>query len=85
METLQEILENLDANAPMTLEEIIQAEVSDWERSEERKWMITGKRYYRIKNDILEQRRKTIDGDGRLVTADNLADNRIPHGFCASW
>jgi SPP1 family phage portal protein len=81
METLQEILENLDANAPMTLEEIIQAEVSDWERSDERKQMLIGKRYYRIKNDILEQRRKTIDSEGRLVAADNLADNRIPHGF----
>ncbi|WP_438491034.1 phage portal protein [Paenibacillus sp. IHBB 3054] len=81
METLQEILENLDANAPMTLEEIIQAEVSDWERSDERKQMLNGKRYYRIKNDILDQRRKTIDGDGRLVAAENLADNRIPHGF----
>ncbi|MEK5277670.1 MULTISPECIES: phage portal protein [unclassified Paenibacillus] len=81
METLQQILENLDANAPMTLEEIIQAEVSAWERSDERKQMLIGKRYYRIKNDILEQRRKTIDAEGRMVAADNLADNRIPHGF----
>lgn len=81
MNALQEILDNLDANAPMSLEEIIQMEVSQWEGSEERKKMITGKKYYRNENDILTTERKTIDEDGRLVAVKNLADNRIPHGF----
>lgn len=81
MNALQEILDNLKANAPMSLEEIIQMEVSQWEGSEERKKMITGKKYYRNENDILTLERKTIDEDGRLVAVKNLADNRIPHGF----
>jgi len=81
MNTLREILDNLDANAPMTLEEIIRTETSDWLASEERKLMLTGKRYYRVKNDILDRRRRTIGDDGRLVEVHNLADNRIPHGF----
>lgn len=81
MSTLQEILDNLDANAPMTLSEIIRAETSAWLTSEERKLMLTGKRYYRVKNDVLDRRRRTIGDDGRLVEAHNLADNRIPHGF----
>jgi SPP1 family phage portal protein len=81
LQTLQEILDNLDANAPMTLPEIIQEEIGEWLKSDERKSMLQGKRYYRVKNDILDNRRKAIGADGRLVNAENLADNRIPHGF----
>ncbi|MEC0234447.1 phage portal protein [Paenibacillus kribbensis] len=81
MSTLQEILDNLDANAPLTLLEIIREEVSAWMASDERKRMLEGKRYYRVKNDILDRRRQTIGDDGRLVDVHNLADNRIPHGF----
>ncbi|WP_438435417.1 phage portal protein [Gorillibacterium sp. sgz500922] len=81
MNALQEILDNLDANAPMTLEEIIRTEVSEWLASEERKLMQVGKRYYRVKNGVLDRRRQTIGDEGRLVEASNLADNRIPHGF----
>lgn len=81
MSTLQEILNNLDENAPMSLEEIITEEVSEWERSEERKLMVTGQQYYRVKNDVLQRGRYTIDENGRRVPVTNLADNRIPHGF----
>ncbi|WP_328802013.1 phage portal protein [Paenibacillus sp. LX16] len=81
MSTLQEILDNLDANAPLSLPEIIREEVSAWMASDERKRMLEGKRYYRVKNDILDRRRQTIGDDGRLMDVHNLADNRIPHGF----
>lgn len=81
MNALQDILDNLDANAPMSWEEIIQMEVSNWERSDEREQMIVGKQYYRNKNDILNYERKTIDADGRMIAAKNLANNKIPHGF----
>ncbi|MEK3788764.1 phage portal protein [Paenibacillus sp. FSL K6-1230] len=81
MSTLQEILDNLDANAPMSLQEIIREEVSTWMASDERNRMLEGKRYYRVKNDILDRRRQTIGDDGRLMDVHNLADNRIPHGF----
>jgi SPP1 family phage portal protein len=81
MSTLQEILANISANAPMTIPEIIQEEVGEWERSDERKLMLAGKQYYRVKNDILKHRRQVVGEEGRLVHAENLADNRIPHGF----
>ncbi len=81
MSTLQEILDNLDANAPLSQPEIIRIETSAWLASEDRRLMLTGKRYYRVKNDIVDRRRLTIGDDGRLVEAHNLADNRIPHGF----
>lgn len=81
MSTLQEILSNLDENAPMQLEEIIRMELSEWERSDERKSIVTGKRYYRIKNDIIDCKRTTIDENGRQIEVKNLANNRIPHGF----
>lgn len=81
MSTLQEILENLDANAPMSLLEIVEEEWSEWERSPEYKSMLDGMRYYRVKNDVLDRKRTRMDEDGRLVEEKNLADNRIPHGF----
>lgn len=81
MSTLQEILNNLDENAPMSLEEIITEEVSDWERSDDRELMLIGQKYYRVKNDVLKRVRQTIDENGRLIAIKNLADNRIPNGF----
>ena len=81
MNTLQEILENLDNNAPMTLDEIVREEVKLWQSSDERKLMLTGQAYYRVKNDILNRTRKAIGPDGRLSQVHNLADNRISHGF----
>ncbi|MEK5480321.1 phage portal protein [Paenibacillus sp. FSL R5-0407] len=81
MNTLHEILENLDKNAPMTIDEIVREEVKLWQSSEERKLMLTGQEYYRVKNDILNRVRKAIGPDGKLTQVHNLADNRIPHGF----
>lgn len=81
MNTLHEILENLDRNAPMSIDEIVQEEVKTWLESEERKLMLTGQAYYRVKNDILNRTRKAIGPDGKLTQVHNLADNRIPHGF----
>lgn len=81
MNTLQEILENLDKNAPMNIDEIVREEVKLWQSSDERKLMLTGQAYYRVKNDIMNRMRKAIGPDGRLSQVHNLADNRIPHGF----
>lgn len=81
MNTLHEILENLDRNAPMSIDEIVQEEVKTWMSSDERKLMLTGQAYYRVKNDILNRTRKAIGPDGKLTQVHNLADNRIPHGF----
>lgn len=81
MNTLHEILENLDKNAPMTIDEIVREEVQLWQRSDERKLMLAGQAYYRVKNDILNRMRTAIGSDGKLEQVHNLADNRIPHGF----
>ncbi|GJM72986.1 hypothetical protein HMSSN036_52020 [Paenibacillus macerans] len=81
MSTLVEILENLDANAPMTIDEIVQMEVSDWENDKRRKLMEVGEEYYLVHNDVLKREKKTIDENGREVKAEHVADNRIPHGF----
>ncbi|MGG1878147.1 phage portal protein [Paenibacillus cisolokensis] len=81
MNTLQEILENIKENAPMTLEEIIRTELAAWEASRERKTMLEGKKYYLNKNKILERKRTTIDENGDEIEVRNLANNRIPHGF----
>ncbi|MCM3701442.1 phage portal protein [Paenibacillus macerans] len=81
MSTLVEILENLDANAPMTIDEIVQVEVSDWESDKRRELMEVGEEYYLVHNDVLKREKKTIDEDGREVKAKHVADNRIPHGF----
>ncbi|WP_410769593.1 phage portal protein [Fontibacillus sp. BL9] len=81
MNTLHEILENLDNNAPMTIDEIVREEVQQWQSSDARKLMLTGQEYYRVKNDVLNRIRKAIGPDGKLTQVHNLADNRIPHGF----
>lgn len=81
MNTLQEILQNIKDNAPMTIDEIVREEVETWKGSPERQLMLTGEAYYKVKNDILNRQRKAIGSDGKLTAVDNLADNRIPHGF----
>lgn len=81
MNTLQEILQNIEANAPMTIDEILREEIKDWEKSDERKLMLLGQKYYKVKNKILERTRQVIDAHGKLSEVKNLADNRIPHGF----
>lgn len=79
--TLAEILANLDANAPMSIDDIVRMEVADWENDPRKKLMQVGEQYYLTHNAILERERKTIDENGRTIKARNLADNRISHGF----
>ncbi|MDN4069252.1 phage portal protein [Paenibacillus vini] len=81
MSTLGEILQNIKDNAPMTIDEIVQEEVKNWEASDERRLMLTGEKYYKVKNDVLNRKRKAIGPDGKLAEVHNLSDNRIPHGF----
>jgi len=69
------------ANSAMTLEQIIQAEISEWKTSEKRKWMITGDRYYRNKTDILKRERMAIGAGGAKEPVGNLANNKLVNGF----
>ncbi|OAB33475.1 portal protein [Paenibacillus macquariensis subsp. macquariensis] len=65
----------------MTLREIITQELSDFKGSERRKLMITGQEYYEMKTDILKNRRTGIGEGGRVIDVENLANNKLVHGF----
>lgn len=81
MSTTQDIIRNLDENAPMTLQEIITQEINDFKGSERRKLMITGQEYYEMDTEILKNRRTGVGEGGRIIDVDNLANNKLVHGF----
>jgi SPP1 family phage portal protein len=80
---MREIVKIIEAGAAsaMTLEQIIQTEVSKWQASEACKLMQESEQYYRNKTAILKRHRTTIGKDGRKQRADNLADIRLVNGF----
>lgn len=69
------------AAAAMSLEQIIKTEIDEWLRSTERKWMLTGQRYYVGDTDILKRKRTVIGEGGQLEEAPNLANNKLVHNF----
>lgn len=69
------------AASAMSTEEIILQEISDWQSGSLRKLMLTGQQYYELNNDILSRKRLTIGEGGALIEANNLANNKLPHGF----
>jgi len=79
----QRIIDIIEAGAQsaMTLEQIIRNEVDLWLRSTERRWMLTGQRYYVGEHDILQRKRTAIGENGELVEVTNLANNRLVHAF----
>jgi len=80
MQRITSILE-AGARSAMTLEDIIKQEVSDWLTSDERRWMVTGQRYYVGDHDILRRKRTAIGEDGELIEVKNLANNKLVHAF----
>lgn len=81
MTTTEEVIYNLDKNSPMTNKEIAQQEVNDFRRSLKRKWMVTGDKYYRVKNEVLDRKRYIIGEGGAKIEATNLANNKLAFGF----
>ena len=67
----------LRAGRPMTELEFYARELTDWETSPERREMIDGDRYYTGDHDILKRQRTAIGPDGKLITIENLPNNRI--------
>lgn len=65
----------------MTIEQIINQEVSEWRQSKKRKWMLIGDRYYRNQTDILERERKAVGASGALEPVANLANNKLANAF----
>ncbi|MBC8530563.1 phage portal protein [Gehongia tenuis] len=71
----------LEAHAPMSLEQILLTEIREFEGSAKRRFMLQGMAYYRGENDILLKHRTGIGEDGYETVIQNLANNRIAHGF----
>ncbi|NYV63802.1 phage portal protein [Bacillus sp. Gen3] len=61
--------------------EIIMHEVNEWEDSSLRKMMLDGQRYYENKHDILERKKMVVGEGGALQEVNNIANNKIVHGF----
>lgn len=73
----ESVLAKMKSEAPMSENEFFESEIALWKRSEKRKAMIDGERYFRGEHDILKSERTVIGGDGRLKTVKNLPNNRI--------
>ncbi|MGG1598047.1 phage portal protein [Paenibacillus naphthalenovorans] len=80
MQRIVSILED-GAQSAMSLEEIVKLEVSEWLASDERRWMLTGERYYIGDHDILQRKRTAIGEGGELIEVTNLANNRLVHAY----
>ncbi len=67
----------LHDSASMSEKEFFEAEIAAWKRSEKRRDMVDGERYYKGDHDILKRVRTAIGSDGKLKRVDNLPNNRI--------
>ncbi|KIN80776.1 phage portal protein [Clostridium botulinum] len=72
---------NSGSNSVMSLEEIIQEEIKEWNSSQTRQLMLDGQRYYEGDTDILKRKRMAIGEDGELEEVKNLANNKLVHQF----
>lgn len=72
------IIENA---APLSLEKIIQLEVSTWEASRERRLIVLGDQYYRADHEVLNKTRREITRDGRTMENSTLANKKLVHAF----
>ncbi|MBU3193478.1 phage portal protein [Clostridium algidicarnis] len=77
---IDKILRN-GANSVMSLEEIIQEEIKEWNSSQARQLMLDGQRYYKGDADILKRKRMAIGEGGELEEVKNLANNKLIHNF----
>ncbi|HZG16955.1 MAG TPA: phage portal protein [Candidatus Bathyarchaeia archaeon] len=65
----------------MSIEQIMNLEISEWQQSKKREWMLIGERYYRNKTDILKSERKAIGASGAREPVSNLANNKLANAF----
>ncbi len=68
---------HLAKNAPLTLKELAEKEISRFVLSRRRKDMVTGERYYIGNHDILRRKRTAIGEGGKTVEIDNLPNNKV--------
>ena len=65
------------ASAAMSWQGFLEREIVRWKRSDERKAMLAGERYYIGQQDILRRRRTAIGEGGELKEVANLPNSRI--------
>lgn len=75
METSR-ILDSLKYSG-MTELQFFAKEISEWQRSEKRKWQVKGQKYYEGEQEILKAKRTVIGEDGTPVVVENLPNNRV--------
>lgn len=80
---MQEIEEGIATGRTtvMDLKDIISQEISNWEASDELKWMQIGQKYYRNQTDILDRVRTAVGESGALEPVANLANNKLANAF----
>jgi SPP1 family phage portal protein len=65
------------AGAVMNEKQFLEQEIRAWKGSVIRGIQIKGEEYYQGKHDILKRKRQVIGDEGRLVTVENLPNNRL--------
>lgn len=75
----EELIEVIDRGKQTTLTDlqVLEKQVKNFLDSEQRKWMLTGERYYQGEQDILYSQRSIIGVGGKCETVDNLPNNQI--------
>lgn len=64
----------------MSTEEILYNEIQEFNSSDKRSWMITGDKYYKVKNDIENRVLKRYTEEG-WIEEKNKPNNKLAHGF----
>ena len=67
----------MGAESIITDEKFIELEIQRFKTSRRRKEMLDGERYFACDHDILKKKRTIIGEGGKVVTVDNLPNNRI--------
>lgn len=68
-------------SAPLSLEEILALELSDFNVSDRRWWMLTGEEYYTCGDTEISRRQMGRVENGRLVPDDSRPNNRLQHSY----
>ena len=64
----------------LTIMDIIVLEIEEFNLSKERKWMVTGKKYYDVENDI-NDRVMTRYENGAEIEDDTKVNNKLAHAY----
>lgn len=69
------------AKSELATKEITKNEISEWNASTKRQWMLIGQRYYENNNDIRDKDRSYLNDYGKPLTDPNLSNARLANPF----